>query len=74
MSQQEDWVRKCHYGIPVLAQRAKNLISIHEDGGLIPGLDQWVKDQALSQAAGYVTDVVPIQNCCGCGLGWQMQL
>ena len=35
-----------------MAPRVKNLTSIHEDMGLIPGLTWWVSDLALPQSCG----------------------
>ena len=35
-------------GVPTVAQRVKNLTSIHEDVGLISALTQWVKDLAFA--------------------------
>ena len=50
LSSQGPWRLICKrggQGGPVAARRVKNLASICEDAGLIPGLAQWVKDLAL---------------------------
>ena len=39
-----------HLGVPIVALRVKNLTSIHEVAGSVPGLAQRVKDLVLPQA------------------------
>ena len=51
-----------------MAQQVKNVLSIHEDEGSIPGLDWWVNDLALPQAVVYAADMAGI--CCCCGVDW----
>ena len=46
-----------------MAQQVRNPTSIHEDASLTPGLPQWVKDPASSQAAAQVADVAWIWHC-----------
>ena len=59
----DDWFNKLknsQAGVPTVAHQVKNLISIHEDVGSIPGLTQGVKDLAWVAHIGhrYSSDVV----------------
>ena len=38
-----DDAKDYHTAVPIVAQQDKNLTSIHEDVGSIPGLAQWIK-------------------------------
>ena len=40
------------WGVPIVVQWIKNLTSIHEDGGSVPGLTQWVKGSGVALSSG----------------------
>ena len=48
--------------------------SVYEDEDSIPVLDQWVKDLALLQGSGIGHRCGSDPMCCGCDVGWQLQV
>ena len=60
-------LKKINLGIPMVAQQVKNPTSIHEDGGLIPGLAQWVRDLPLPWLWHKPAAAAPIQP-----LAWEI--
>ena len=48
-------------GVPTVVQRVKNLTSIHEDAGSIPGVPQWVRGSNIAAS-------------CSVGRGWSSDL
>ena len=50
-------------GVPFVAQRVKNLTSIHEDVGSIPGLIQWVRRSVSVDPRGGSDLVLPWLWC-----------
>ena len=51
-----------------------NLASIHEDPGVIPGLPQGVKRSGISISCGIGDRCGSDLCCCGCSVGWRLQL
>ena len=68
----QEWPDKTFLGIPIVTQRVKNPMSIHEVAGLMPGLTKCVKDPALPWAVVQVADVAQIPHCYGCGVSQQL--
>ena len=61
-------------GIPIVAQQVKNMTSVHEDVGSIPGLTQWVKDPCYHKLQ-CRSQMWPGSSIgCGSGVGQQLQL